>query len=109
MAAKEQKLIVEPKKDEFKQYLESTSIADSLTKILISLYEEPNRPENSNADEFIARNFQKKEDIDVVFLQNEIRRLKDIIEKQNSEIAKLNSQVERAVKEIGSREFLEEN
>lgn len=37
---------LEAKKDEFRAFLEKTGVVDQLTKVLVSLYEEPDRPEN---------------------------------------------------------------
>jgi hypothetical protein len=36
----------EAKKEEFRKYLEKSSVIDALTKALVCLYEEPDRPEN---------------------------------------------------------------
>ena len=38
---------VESKKQEFKKYLEKTGAVDQLTKILVQLYEQPEKPGNS--------------------------------------------------------------
>lgn len=35
----------ETKKEEFRKYLEKTNVIDILTKALVNLYEEPERPE----------------------------------------------------------------
>eukprot|EP00670_Eutreptiella_braarudii_P006369 CAMPEP_0174284748 /NCGR_PEP_ID=MMETSP0809-20121228/6571_1 /TAXON_ID=73025 ORGANISM="Eutreptiella gymnastica-like, Strain CCMP1594" /NCGR_SAMPLE_ID=MMETSP0809 /ASSEMBLY_ACC=CAM_ASM_000658 /LENGTH=88 /DNA_ID=CAMNT_0015380373 /DNA_START=46 /DNA_END=312 /DNA_ORIENTATION=+ len=35
----------ESKKEEFRKYLEKSSVIDALTKVLVTLYEEPDRPE----------------------------------------------------------------
>ena len=35
----------ESKKEDFRKYLESTGVIDQLTKVLVGLYEEPDRPE----------------------------------------------------------------
>jgi hypothetical protein len=35
------------KKEEFRRYLERTGVLDALTKVLVGLYEEPDRPSNS--------------------------------------------------------------
>lgn len=105
-ASKESKIIIDPKKDEFKVYLEKTGISDQLAKILISLYEEPNKPEN--ADDFISRNFGKKENIETIYLKNEVLRLRETIDKQNTEIEKYKKQLQKAIKEIGDAGFLDE-
>ncbi|KAL0049670.1 hypothetical protein WJX82_007224 [Trebouxia sp. C0006] len=35
------------KKEAFRQYLEAAGVLDTITKILVSLYEEPERPKNA--------------------------------------------------------------
>jgi len=34
----------ESKKEDFRKYLEKTNVIDTLTKVLVALYEEPERP-----------------------------------------------------------------
>jgi hypothetical protein len=41
------------KKEEYKRYLEKSGVTDALTKVMVSLYEEPDRP--SNAIEYIRK------------------------------------------------------
>ncbi len=38
---------IEGKKDDFRNYLESTGVVDQLTRVLVSLYEENERPKNA--------------------------------------------------------------
>jgi hypothetical protein len=35
------------KKEEYKRYLERTGVTDALTKVMVSLYEEPEKPQNA--------------------------------------------------------------
>ena len=35
------------KKEEFRKYLEKTNVLQSLTRVLVGLYEEPERPQNA--------------------------------------------------------------
>ncbi|XP_074107202.1 c-Myc-binding protein [Cotesia typhae] len=42
------------KRDEFRRYLERSGVLDGLTKVLIALYEEPEKP--TNAIEYIRKN-----------------------------------------------------
>ncbi|EEH58796.1 uncharacterized protein MICPUCDRAFT_55992 [Micromonas pusilla CCMP1545] len=37
-------MATEQKKEAFRKYLESAGVIDSLTKVLVSLYEEPDKP-----------------------------------------------------------------
>ena len=41
----------EQKKEEFRKYLERAGVIDQLTKVLVGLYEEPDKP--ANAIEFL--------------------------------------------------------
>jgi hypothetical protein len=43
--------MTEVKKEAFRKYLESAGAIDSITKVLVALYEEPDRP--ANATEFL--------------------------------------------------------
>ena len=103
MAAKDQKVLIEPKKDEFKVYLEKTRISDQLANILISLYEEPNKPEN--VEEFITRSFQKKDDLETVYLKNEVLRLRDELSLKNKEIEDLKAENIKLKEQQGNEEF----
>jgi hypothetical protein len=37
----------ESKKEEFRKYLEKSGVVDAMTKVLVGLYEEPDRPPNA--------------------------------------------------------------
>mmetsp|Transcript_16077 Transcript_16077/g.38131 ORF Transcript_16077/g.38131 Transcript_16077/m.38131 type:complete len:85 (+) Transcript_16077:165-419(+) len=39
--------MAETKKESFRKYLESAGVIDALTKVLVSLYEEPNKPNDA--------------------------------------------------------------
>lgn len=43
----------EDKANEFRKYLEKAGVIDGLTKVLVGLYEEPERP--PNATEYLKR------------------------------------------------------
>ena len=53
----------QPKTDEFRNYLEKTGVVDQLTRVLVSLYEENEKPEN--ALEYIF----KSDSLEKIFLQ----------------------------------------
>ncbi|XP_041980213.1 c-Myc-binding protein [Aricia agestis] len=38
---------IDSKREEFRRYLERTGVMDALTKVLVSLYEEPDKPEDA--------------------------------------------------------------
>lgn len=99
MASKENKQQVDPKKDEFKQYLEKIGVTEKLTKLILSLYEDNNKPDS--IDEFYLRYFQKKDDLEVVYLKNEVLRLRDELSIKNKEVAELKVVIEK-MKEEGN-------
>lgn len=53
----------EQKKEEFRKYLEKTGVVDQLTKVLVGLYEEPEKP--SSAVEFIKKCLGAPSDTDI--------------------------------------------
>ena len=70
------------KKEEYKKYLEKTGVIDQLTKVLVGLYEEPEKP--SNAVDFIKKCLGAPSDTDVDILKQDNEELK----RQRSEIHK---------------------
>ena len=83
---------IEAKKDEFRAYLEKTGVVDQLTKVLVSLYEETDKPTNSL--EFIKRNMSAPEEIDQDNLKNEYLKLKEENEKLRQRVTELQKQIE---------------
>ena len=73
----------EAKKEEFRNYLEKAGVIDQLTKVLVGLYEEPEKP--GNAIEFIKKSLGAPSDTDVEQLKadnEELRRSKTELEKK---------------------------
>ena len=71
----------EQKKEEFRKYLERAGVIDQLTKVLVGLYEEPEKP--GNAIEFIKKCLGAPSDMDVDSLKaenEELRRQKRELE-----------------------------
>lgn len=62
------------KKEEFRKYLEKTGVLETLTKVLVGLYEEPERP--SNAIEYIKRYMGAPKNVDVEGLKRENEQLR---------------------------------
>jgi hypothetical protein len=62
------------KKEEFRRYLERTGVLDALTKVLVGLYEEPDRP--SNSLEYMKRYLGAPVAVDVEGLKRENEELK---------------------------------
>ena len=72
----------EQKKEEFRKYLEKTGVVDQLTKVLVGLYEEPEKP--SNAVDFIKKCLGAPSDTDVDILKVD----NDDLKKQRAELQK---------------------
>ena len=64
----------ESKKQEFRKYLEKSGVIDALTKVLVGLYEEPERP--PNAVDYIKRYMGAPTGIDVEAIRTENEKLK---------------------------------
>jgi len=62
------------KREEFRKYLEKTGVLDTLTKVLVGLYEEPERP--TNAIEYIKRYMGAPKNVDVEGLKRENEQLR---------------------------------
>mmetsp|Transcript_29121 Transcript_29121/g.58152 ORF Transcript_29121/g.58152 Transcript_29121/m.58152 type:complete len:97 (+) Transcript_29121:383-673(+) len=62
------------KKEEFRKYLEKSGVIDALTKVLVGLYEEPERP--PNAVDYIKRYMGAPTGVDVEALRVENEDLK---------------------------------
>ena len=73
----------EAKKEEFRTYLEKAGVIDQLTKVLVGLYEEPEKP--GNAVDFIKKCLGAPSDTDVEELRaenEELKRNKQALEAQ---------------------------
>ena len=57
----------EQKKEEFRKYLDKSGVVDQLTKVLVGLYEEPEKP--SNAVDFIKKCLGAPSDTDIDILR----------------------------------------
>merc|ERR1712146_571154 len=68
------------KKEEFRRYLERSGVIDALTKVLVGLYEEPEKP--ANALDFIKMTLGAPTGVDVEALKAE----NDQLRKKNDEI-----------------------
>mmetsp|Transcript_8697 Transcript_8697/g.12981 ORF Transcript_8697/g.12981 Transcript_8697/m.12981 type:complete len:91 (+) Transcript_8697:67-339(+) len=82
----------ESKKQEFRKYLEKSGVIDAFTKVLVGLYEEPERPQN--AVDYIKRYMGAPAGVDVEALKAECEQLrKDKMDLENT-IKELNSRLE---------------
>eukprot|EP01035_Chromulina_nebulosa_P017756 gene17756-23356_t len=80
----------ESKKQEFRKYLEKSGVIDALTKVLVGLYEEPDRPQN--AIDYIKRYLGAPVGIDVEALKAENERLKREKSELENQIKELSTQ-----------------
>ncbi|CAH1401986.1 unnamed protein product [Nezara viridula] len=75
---------IDSKREEFRKYLERAGVMDALTKVLVMLYEEPDKPED--ALEFVRTNLGDKRPTlaEVEALKNEldsaVQKIKDLEE-----------------------------
>ena len=79
----------EQKKEEFRKYLERAGVIDQLTKVLVGLYEEPEKP--GNAIEHIKQTLGAPSDTDLEQLKAENQELKNTqrdLEKQIGDLTK---------------------
>merc|ERR1712207_99479 len=86
-----------PRKEEFQKYLEKAGVIDQLTKLLVSLYENPDRPENAldYIKNFLGANAQNAND-DSKELQQRIDALEAQLKDKDDEINKLKQQISSA-------------
>lgn len=86
---------IETKKEEFRQYLEKGGVIDALTKVLVGLYEEPEKP--SNALEFVQSHLSTvgPQTADIESLKLENGDLKKQLEEAKAQIEDLKRQLEQ--------------
>ena len=78
------------KKEEFRKYLEKSGVIDALTKVLVGLYEEPERP--PNAVDYIKRYMGAPTGIDV-----------EAIRAENESLKKDKAELQTAVDELNQK------
>ncbi|KAI8915709.1 hypothetical protein EDD86DRAFT_196677 [Gorgonomyces haynaldii] len=79
------------KKEDFRKYLERNGVIDALTKVLVGLYEEPEKPEVPT--EYIKQFLGGPADIDIEALRNENAELKRKVEELQQKIDELTAPV----------------
>jgi hypothetical protein len=75
----------EAKKEDFRKYLEKSNVIDSLTKVLVNLYEEPERPDKPM--EFIKKALGGPVQADVDALRQENESLRAEVEALKKKLA----------------------
>ncbi|XP_043605335.1 c-Myc-binding protein isoform X2 [Bombus pyrosoma] len=74
------------KREEFRKYLERAGVMDALTKVLVSLYEEPEKPDD--ALEYIRQNLGGITEVDI-----EVQTLKKELEEAKVKITELKAKL----------------
>jgi predicted nuclease with TOPRIM domain len=83
--------MAETKKEAFRKYLESAGAIDSLTRVLVALYEEPDKPKE--ATDFIKASLGGPTPADFGRLEAENSKLQGDLDTANEEIAQLKARV----------------
>ncbi|KAK3593828.1 hypothetical protein CHS0354_011430 [Potamilus streckersoni] len=77
------------KREEFRKYLEKAGVLDALTKVLVGLYEEPEKP--NNALDFLKQHLgaagPETADVEALKLEvSELRQKMAVLQEQNDEL-----------------------
>ncbi|KAI9907936.1 hypothetical protein PsorP6_003229 [Peronosclerospora sorghi] len=78
------------KKQEFRKYLETSGVVDALTKVLVGLYEEGEKP--SNAVDYVKRFLGAPTGVDV-----------DSIRAENEQLKQTNAELRKTIEELKKR------
>jgi len=83
------------KREEFRKYLEKAGVVDALTKVLVNLYEEPEKP--NNALDFLLKNMSQEgpDTSDIESLKAEVMELRSQCNCLSQENEELKSRLER--------------
>lgn len=82
---------VDQKKEDFRKYLEKNGIIDALTKVLVGLYEEPEKPETPI--DYIKQFLGGPSEVDVEALRNENVELKARVAELEDQIAQVKASI----------------
>ncbi|XP_028414017.1 c-Myc-binding protein-like [Dendronephthya gigantea] len=91
--------VADSKREEFRKYLEKAGVLDAITKILVSLYEEPEKP--TNALEYLSKFLQSgpPQTADIEELKLNLEQMQQInaqLTKENEELRQKLQQYEPA-------------
>merc|ERR1711966_370531 len=92
MGTEEVDMSGESKKEEFRKYLERSGVIDALTKVLVGLYEEPEKP--ANALDFIKMTLGAPTGVDVEALKAENEQLRKKCDEMSLKIKELEAKAE---------------
>ncbi|XP_033740365.1 c-Myc-binding protein-like isoform X3 [Ylistrum balloti] len=83
------------KREEFRKYLEKAGVLDALTKVLVGLYEEPEKP--NNALDFLKQHLGASgpETADVEALKQEVTELRQKVEQLSEENTDLKAKLQQ--------------
>mmetsp|Transcript_51687 Transcript_51687/g.82134 ORF Transcript_51687/g.82134 Transcript_51687/m.82134 type:complete len:99 (-) Transcript_51687:229-525(-) len=81
-------------KEEFRKYLEKNGIISQLTRVLVGLYEEPERP--ANAIDYIKKYLGAPTGVDV----EELRAENEDLKRQNAELEQKVDSLQKQLKEL---------
>lgn len=83
------------KREEFRKYLEKAGVVDALTKVLVNLYEEPEKP--NNALDFLMKNMSQEgpDTADVESLKAEVMELRSQCSALSQENEEMRLRLER--------------
>lgn len=87
-------ILVGAQKEEFRKYLEKNGIISQLTRVLVGLYEEPERP--ANAVDYIKKYLGAPTGVDV----EELRHENDELKRTNAELEAKVSTLTQQLKEL---------
>ena len=84
----------ENRREDFRKYLEKSGVVDAMTKLLVGLYEEPEKPED--ALDYVRKQFQGGpiEEVDIVALRNEKDELSFKLKEAEERIKELEKKLE---------------
>lgn len=82
---------MENKREAFRKYLDECGVLDSLTRVLVALYEEPENPEDPL--EYVKQFLGSPNGVDVESLQKENEEMKEQVEALENRVAELKTQL----------------
>jgi seryl-tRNA synthetase len=89
-----------PEKEEFRKYLEKSGVVDALTNVLVSLYEEPEKP--ADALDYVRKQLGSIVGIDVDGLKRENEQLSAKVKDLSAQVADLTKKLEAAGSTVAS-------
>jgi len=90
------------KREEFRKYLEKAGVLDALTKVLVGLYEEPEKPNNALdfLKQHLGANGPENADVEALKLEvTELRQKVEALSEENTELKQKLAQYEPPAEE----------